>query len=488
MRKRGNKPGVKKHGGATKNQIPPSTPCQICNVVSVTDPRFGARGDGATDDRNAIQAAIDSLSSAGGTVYFPLIKCAPTTYLIGTPGVPTPPLKYPSNVTFLGDYLPGVGRSTLRLCNDFRQLIFGEAPGPTAFWQLCVFAPANSPRFWGTVNPDLPRQILNVTFRNLALDGNRDNQPLIYTKSNHGLVPDPSQGLPVTAVEGVSTLTAGTYQFYVTYTDVNGVETNAGGAPGSVAIVAGQFARITLPPTPTGAMQVYAYVSESEYDAYGQEPGAANPTNLVYERQGPFAIPAGGTLDIHSHLPGRFYPPGIGLHIYPGESAYGAITIDSDTPPGTPPISNITIENCDIGYAASDAVTMVGWEKNIRINTCHLHETGLNGMSTGADGITGIYVTDTEFFGCDVGIDYENDVINLVRVTDCSFNKCGFGMSITTESVTTSDFVVDSCQFGDVSPNSSNVFLVVEGSPGRGDSIHFKISPTPRPTPFCAVE
>jgi hypothetical protein len=194
-------------------------------------------------------------------------------------------------------------------------LIYGEVPkqNGVAFWQLCIFAPASSSRFWGPYGPNVPRQVTNVTFRDLALDGNRDNQPLFYTKSNHGLVPDPFQGLNVAAVAGASTLTAGDYQFFVTYTDVNGVETNVrGGTEGTVVIATGQFARITLPPTPTGAVQVYAYVSESEYDAYGPLPPHQSDGNLVYERQGPFAIPgAGETLDIHSHVLGNLYPPGV---------------------------------------------------------------------------------------------------------------------------------------------------------------------------------
>ena len=38
---------------------------------------FGAKGDGSTDDASAIQSALDSLSTTGGTIYFP-----PGVYLI----------------------------------------------------------------------------------------------------------------------------------------------------------------------------------------------------------------------------------------------------------------------------------------------------------------------------------------------------------------------------------------------------------------------
>jgi|688.fasta_scaffold150947_1 hypothetical protein len=49
---------------------------KLRDVVSVKD--FGAVGDGVTDDRAAIQAAIDSLAATGGTVVFPA-----GTYLVG---------------------------------------------------------------------------------------------------------------------------------------------------------------------------------------------------------------------------------------------------------------------------------------------------------------------------------------------------------------------------------------------------------------------
>ena len=45
--------------------------------VNVTDPTYGATGDGATDDLAAIKLAIDAVQTTGGTVYFP-----PGVYLI----------------------------------------------------------------------------------------------------------------------------------------------------------------------------------------------------------------------------------------------------------------------------------------------------------------------------------------------------------------------------------------------------------------------
>jgi hypothetical protein len=334
----------------------------------VTD--FGAKGDGVTDDSGAIQRAVAWLMQThpltGGTIYFPLKNCAPTTYVYGTPGswdgsglTPirlTPPIICPSNVTFLGDHLPGVGRSTIKLCDNFSQLIHGETYPASHGWQYCMFATASSGVFFGPPSATVPETVHDIVFRNLALDGNSANQPAIPR-------PNAQQSMPLIVI---------------------------------------------APNTQPGAIPI--------------------------------------------------------------------------------PVSNVLIENCDIGFSPGYAlVGTYSWAENVRINKSLMHDAAY--VAFGPDGggtLNGLYVTDTDFFN--IGsycFDFELYVLTLVRIAGCSFNQCGScAVSLgTQQGVATvhniSNIIIDSCQFGNVlssslPPTQNHIFVVVAPDPGRGDSIHIK--------------
>lgn len=80
---------------------------------------WGAVGDGLTDDRAAIQRAIDAAGASGGTVFFP-----PGTYQVND----TPLLLTKSNVTLLGS---GYGSTTLRYNHNTRFIAVGATIAQT---------------------------------------------------------------------------------------------------------------------------------------------------------------------------------------------------------------------------------------------------------------------------------------------------------------------------------------------------------------------
>jgi hypothetical protein len=97
--------------------------------VNVKSPRFGAKGDDATDDTVAIQAALNYAATLGdpdtpgATVYFP-----PGTYRWGSPAAVTTPLSVGSRTRLLG---AGRGATTLRRMADTSIQFYGSAPADT---------------------------------------------------------------------------------------------------------------------------------------------------------------------------------------------------------------------------------------------------------------------------------------------------------------------------------------------------------------------
>lgn len=91
-------------------------------VFNVKDPQYGAKGDGAADDRAAIQAAIDAAAVSGGTVYFP-----PGTYRV------TSLIEAPGKVNLLG---AGSESSVLTIDHATNGLFRYKAPVVATGFQL----------------------------------------------------------------------------------------------------------------------------------------------------------------------------------------------------------------------------------------------------------------------------------------------------------------------------------------------------------------
>lgn len=70
--------------GATIRTIAAAITAASGMFFNVKDPAYGALGDGTTDDRAAVQAAITAANVVGGWVFFPP---SATPYLIGSPGL-----------------------------------------------------------------------------------------------------------------------------------------------------------------------------------------------------------------------------------------------------------------------------------------------------------------------------------------------------------------------------------------------------------------
>lgn len=118
------------------------------DAISVKD--FGATGDGVTDDRAAIQSAIDTVNGeGGGTIFFPR-----GTYLIDTGSGVNGITVYASNITLLG---AGRGATIIKRKD--------QSVDSTADHLVIIGE--------GTTNP-----AVDITLTNMTIDGNQVNQSL----------------------------------------------------------------------------------------------------------------------------------------------------------------------------------------------------------------------------------------------------------------------------------------------------------------------
>lgn len=111
------------------------------NIINIKDPRYGAVGDGTTNDTTAIQSGLTALQSTGGALYFP-----PGTYLINA-----------QRLTYT---------SLLPIC------LFGAGWSSKLLWSPATDSPAQNKgmlNIFGTGNADA-QHCTGVTIRDLFFD------------------------------------------------------------------------------------------------------------------------------------------------------------------------------------------------------------------------------------------------------------------------------------------------------------------------------
>lgn len=105
---------------------------------NVKDPAYGAKGDGVTDDRSSIQAAITASDAVGGLVFFP-----PGNYIVGAPGL---------TVTGSAGFFAPNGAIMTSTAAGIQQLSIG--PGTSAKFMIVGlrFSNTGSAAKWLTLN------------------------------------------------------------------------------------------------------------------------------------------------------------------------------------------------------------------------------------------------------------------------------------------------------------------------------------------------
>jgi hypothetical protein len=115
--------------------------------LNVKDSRFGATGDGSTDDTAAVQAALDAVPAAGGSVYFP-----PGTYIVQN-------LRVASSTAVTG---AGIGATVLKLKNNATVIT-------TTYW------PYNDHRYIMVNKGATTTGASEITIQGIEFDGNVAN-------------------------------------------------------------------------------------------------------------------------------------------------------------------------------------------------------------------------------------------------------------------------------------------------------------------------
>lgn len=267
--------------------------------LSCTNPKaapYLAQGDGVTDDRAAIQAAIDAVALAGGGT----VCLRAGTYVIGTPNNPSNanvPLVMRSNVALIGE---SRGSTTIKLCDNANQILNGNplVDSSVASAASLIINAAN-PLYFGAQPQDK-----NISIAHVTIEGNYNNQKRFVYGFNASTIPDPTPSATGVDLVGGGSLAADTYTVYTKYVDSTGGETGIEG-PGQLVFNAALNDRLKvfLPPfKPVGAASVNLYVN-----------GALDPQdhgNQLFERQN-FAIPPDGLrpaqpfIIVSTHTAGR---------------------------------------------------------------------------------------------------------------------------------------------------------------------------------------
>lgn len=137
---------------------------KLRETVSVKD--FGATGDGTTDDRTAIVAAIAALASAGGTLYFP-----PGTYVIN------------DGITISNSNLRLLGAGTASVIqvnqtNGINTFMFNLSGSNVSFERLKLRRGTNTNAAVGGADTliDLQNTVFNLELRSCFIEGNMTGQ------------------------------------------------------------------------------------------------------------------------------------------------------------------------------------------------------------------------------------------------------------------------------------------------------------------------